>query len=162
MAKWLNCLMAHSNSAKPFNHPTIQPFIMAYWLIKSEPEAFSLEDFRTEQVTVWNGVRNYTARNNLRAMAFGDTCIFYRSVTKPACIALAKVVREHYPDPTVEGDTWSAVDVELVSEFAQEVSLSQIKEMPELQNMALLRLSRLSVQPVTQEEFDIIISLSKG
>jgi predicted RNA-binding protein with PUA-like domain len=134
---------------------------MAYWLIKTEPETYSLDDFRNEKVTVWNGVRNYAARNNLRAMQFDDLCLFYRSVTKPAVIALARVVREHYPDPTAEGDLWSAVDVEFVSEFATEVPLSKIKETPELKDMALLRLSRLSVQPVTDAEFEIIMGLSK-
>jgi predicted RNA-binding protein with PUA-like domain len=129
---------------------------MAYWLIKTEPETYSLDDFRAEKVTIWNGVRNYAARNNLRAMQYGDLCLFYRSVHKPAVIALAKIVREHYPDPTAEGDTWSAVDVELIEEFKTEVSLADIKATPELQNMALLRLSRLSVQPVTDEEFSLI------
>ena len=133
---------------------------MAYWLIKSEPDAFSLDDFRKEKVTVWYGVRNYTARINLRAMKLGDVCIFYRSVMKPAAIALARVVREHYPDPTAEGDTWSAVDVELVEEFRCEVPLSTIKITPELQSMALLKLSRLSVQPVTAEEFDTLYKMS--
>jgi predicted RNA-binding protein with PUA-like domain len=135
---------------------------MAYWLVKSEPEAFSLEDFRKEQVTIWNGVRNYTARNNLKTMQLGDICIFYRSVTKPAAIALAKVVREFYQDPTTEEVAWVAVDLELIEEFKTEVSLNTIKTIPELQNMALLRLSRLSVQPVTAEEFDIIYKMGKA
>jgi predicted RNA-binding protein with PUA-like domain len=134
---------------------------MTYWLIKSEPETFSLEDFRKEQVTVWYGVRNYTARNNLKAMQMGDICLFYRSVTKPAAIALSKVVREHYQDPTTEEVAWVAVDVQLIEEFKSEVSLSTIKGVPELQNMALLKLSRLSVQPVTAEEFEIICKMGR-
>ena len=134
---------------------------MAYWLIKSEPETFSLADFRTEKVTVWYGVRNYTARNNLRSMQYDDICIFYRSVTKPAAIALARVVREAYQDPTTDVVAWLAVDVELIEEFTQEVPLSVIKQTSELQNMALLRLSRLSVQPVTDVEFDVICRLGR-
>jgi predicted RNA-binding protein with PUA-like domain len=135
---------------------------MAYWLIKSEPETFSLDDFRNEKVTVWYGVRNYTARNNLRAMQMGDICVFYRSVTKPAIIALSKVVRENYQDPTTEETAWVAVDVELIEEFKKEIPLSMVKEIPELQNMALLKLSRLSVQPVTPDEFDVICKLGRG
>ncbi|MEY4906090.1 MAG: hypothetical protein RLZZ292_3905 [Bacteroidota bacterium] len=135
---------------------------MNYWLIKSEPETFSLDHFRAEQVTVWYGVRNYTARNNLRAMQLGDICIFYRSVTKPAAIALARVVRESYQDPKTEETAWVAVDVELIEEFKREVSLKEVKQMPELENMALLKLSRLSVQPVTALEFEVICKLGRG
>lgn len=135
---------------------------MNYWLIKSEPDTFSLDHFREEKVTVWYGVRNYTARNNLRAMQLGDICIFYRSVTKPAAIALAKVVRENYQDPTTEETAWVAVDVELIEEFKREIPLSEVKQTPELENMALLKLSRLSVQPVTAEEFEVICKLGRG
>ena len=133
---------------------------MTYWLVKSEPESFSIEDFQKEKVTVWYGVRNYTARNNLRAMQVDDICIFYRSVTKPAAIAFARVAREHYQDPTTEEAAWLAVDLEFMEAFKKEVPLSIIKETPELQNMALLKLSRLSVQPVTPEEFEIISKMS--
>jgi predicted RNA-binding protein with PUA-like domain len=135
---------------------------MNYWLIKSEPETFSLDHFRAEKVTVWYGVRNYTARNNLRAMQLGDICIFYRSVTKPAAIALARVVRENYQDPTTEETAWVAVDVELVEEFKREIPLSEVKQTPELENMALLKLSRLSVQPVTAMEFEVICKLGRN
>ncbi len=135
---------------------------MNYWLIKSEPETFSLDHFRAEKVTIWYGVRNYTARNNLRAMQLDDICIFYRSVTKPAAIALARVVREHYQDPKTEETAWVAVDVELIEEFKREVSLKEVKQTPELENMALLKLSRLSVQPVTALEFEVICKLGRG
>ena len=135
---------------------------MNYWLIKSEPETFSLDHFRAEKVTVWYGVRNYTARNNLRAMQLGDICIFYRSVTKPAAIALARVVRENYQDPTTEETAWIAVDVELIEEFKREIPLSEVKQTSGLENMALLKLSRLSVQPVTAMEFEIICKLGRG
>jgi predicted RNA-binding protein with PUA-like domain len=134
---------------------------MAHWLIKSEPETFSLDDFRTEKVTVWYGVRNYTARNNLRFMQLGDLALFYRSVKKPAAIAIAKVVREYYQDPTTEETAWVAVDFELIEEFRTEVPLSKIKETPELQNMELLRLSRLSTQRVSEEEFNIVCKMGR-
>jgi predicted RNA-binding protein with PUA-like domain len=134
---------------------------MNYWLIKSEPETFSLDHFRAEKVTVWYGVRNYTARNNLRAMQLGDICIFYRSVTKPAAIALARVARENYQDPTTEETAWVAVDVELIEEFKREVSLQEVKKTPELESMALLKQSRLSVQPVTALEFEVICKLGR-
>jgi predicted RNA-binding protein with PUA-like domain len=134
---------------------------MNYWLVKSEPETFSLDHFRAEKVTVWYGVRNYTARNNLRAMQLGDMCIFYRSVTKPAAIALARVVRENYQDPTTEETAWVAVDIELMEAFKTEIPLSQVKQTPELEHMALLKQSRLSVQPVTAEEFEVICKLGR-
>jgi predicted RNA-binding protein with PUA-like domain len=134
---------------------------MSYWLIKSEPETFSIDDFRTEKVTVWYGVRNYTARNNLRLMQLGDLAIFYRSVKKPAAIAIAKVVREYYQDPTTEETAWVAVDFELIEEFRNEIPLSKVKETPELQGMELLRLSRLSTQRVSDDEFDIICKMGR-
>ena len=135
---------------------------MAYWLIKSEPETFSLEDFRNEKVTVWYGVRNYTARNNLKTMQLGDVAVFYRSVTKPAIQGLSRVVREHYQDPTTELPAWVAVDFELIEEFRNEIPLSKVKEIPELQSMELLKQSRLSVQRVTNDEFEVICKLGRG
>jgi predicted RNA-binding protein with PUA-like domain len=133
---------------------------MNYWLIKSEPDAFSLADFVTEKTTVWNGVRNYTARNYLKTMQLGDMCLFYRSVVKPAVVATCKVVKEFYQDPTTDLTAWVAVEVELVDILEKEVSLNLIKQTPELQNMLLLKMSRLSVQPVTPAEWDMIQKLS--
>jgi predicted RNA-binding protein with PUA-like domain len=133
---------------------------MNYWLIKSEPDAFSLADFVTEKTTVWNGVRNYTARNYLKTMQLGDMCLFYRSVVKPAVVATCRVVKEFYQDPTTDLTAWVAVEVELVDIFEKEVSLSVIKQTPELQNMLLLKMSRLSVQPVTLAEWAVIQKLS--
>ena len=134
---------------------------MNYWLIKSEPDAFSLADFVNEKTTVWNGVRNYTARNYLKMMQLGDICLFYRSVMKPAVVATCKVVKEFYQDPTTDLTAWVAVEVALMDIFEKEVSLSVIKQTPELQKMLLLKMSRLSVQPVTPQEWDIIQKLSK-
>lgn len=129
---------------------------MNYWLVKSEPESYSLENFQEQKIAVWDGVRNYTARNNIRAMAQGDTCIFYRSVEKPAVIALCRVVRESFQDPTTDNPAWLSVELELTEIFKKEMSLTEVKNHPALQNMILLKISRLSVQPVTPEEFDFI------
>ncbi len=138
---------------------------MNYWLIKSEPESYSLDDFRKEKIGRWDGVRNYTARNNLRAMKIDDICIFYRSVTKPAVIALSRVTCEAYPDPTIEDpkdlDRWSCVEVELTEEFPTELSLADIKTNDLLKDMALLKLSRLSVQPVRADEFEEICRICR-
>jgi predicted RNA-binding protein with PUA-like domain len=130
---------------------------MNYWLVKSEPETFSLEDFEAEQVTVWYGVRNYQARNNLKAMQLGDVCLFYQSVTKPGVIATCTVVSEHYPDPKSEQPhNWVAVDLEIGVRFSRKITLAEVKADDFLQGMILLKNSRLSVQPVTKEEFDYI------
>jgi predicted RNA-binding protein with PUA-like domain len=134
---------------------------MQYWLVKSEPETFSLDDFRAESVTVWYGVRNYQARNNLRAMQMGDKCLFYRSVTKPAVVATCEVVREHYQDPTTEETAWLAVDLRFVAALSNEVSLTTIKATPELADMPLLKASRLSVQPVSAEAYALIVAMGK-
>jgi predicted RNA-binding protein with PUA-like domain len=95
-------------------------------------------------------------------MQMGDICVFYRSVTKPAIQGLSKIVKEYYQDPTTEEVAWVAVDIEFIEEFKNEIPLSTVKVTPELQNMALLKLSRLSVQPVTSDEFDIICKMGRG
>lgn len=134
---------------------------MNYWLIKSEPSTYSIDDLQKETQTFWSGVRNYAARNNLRAMQKGDICIFYHSVNNPAIVGLAKVVGESYQDPTTEDTAWVVVDVEFKQKFKQPISLAEVKKHPELADMELLRLSRLSVQKVTKEEFNYIIKLTK-
>jgi predicted RNA-binding protein with PUA-like domain len=134
---------------------------MNYWLIKSEPETYSIDDLIRENVGRWDGVRNYTARNNLRTMQLGDMCFFYRSVHKPAVQGLCKIVKEHYPDPTTDNAAWVCVDIEYVDTLKNEVSLAAIKTNPALENMSLLKLSRLSVQPVTMDEFDEILRMSE-
>lgn len=134
---------------------------MNYWLIKSEPTTYSIDDLQKEKQTFWSGVRNYAARNNLRAMQMGDICIFYHSVKNPAIVGLAKVVRESYQDPTTDDTAWSVVDVEFLQKFKQPITLGEVKQHPELANMELLRLSRLSVQKVSKQEFDYILKLAK-
>ena len=130
-----------------------------YWLVKQEPSAYSWENFVADGKTAWTGVRNYTARNNLRAMRKDDQVFFYHSVTDKAVIGIAKVMREAYPDPNaIEGD-WSAVDLAPVKALSHPVSLDEIKRNPKLKGIALLRLSRLSVQPLTSAEFQEIVRM---
>ena len=130
-----------------------------HWLVKQEPSAYSWDDLERDGRTSWTGVRNYTARNNLRAMQSGDEVLFYHSVTDKAVIGIARVVRSAYEDPTADAGEWSAVDIAPVKKFQRPVTLEESKKNPKLKQMALLRLSRLSVQPVTPEEFREIVRL---
>jgi predicted RNA-binding protein with PUA-like domain len=134
---------------------------MNYWLIKSEPNTYSWDDFVKEKKTLWNGVRNFQARNNLRAMREGDFVFFYHSVHNPSVVGIAKVVKEAYQDPTTEDPNWVVVDLEPYQPLKNTVSLQKIKETPDLQNIALIRQSRLSVMPLKQEEFDLILALAE-
>jgi len=150
-----------------------------YWLVKSEPEVFSFDDLLAApgRTTHWDGVRNFAARNHLRAMKKGDRVLFYHSSAKPtAVVGLAEVVREAYPDSTAldkkdphfdpkskpDDPTWFMVDIKAVEAFKRPVSLDEIKKVKELGKMALLRLGRLSVQPVTPEEFETVTRLGSG
>ena len=130
-----------------------------FWLVKQEPSAYSWTDFVRDGKTAWTGVRNFTARNNLRAMRNGDAAFFYHSVTEKAVVGIAKVVREAYPDPTAKEGDWSAVDLAPDKALSKPVPLEEIKKNAKLKQMALLRLSRLSVQPVSKAEFDEIARL---
>ncbi len=130
-----------------------------YWLIKSEPTVYSWEQFLAEQRTFWNGVRNFQARNNLRSMKTGDLVFFYHSVKNPAVVGIAQVVREAYQDPTSEDTNWVVVDLIPHKTLTKVVTLQQIKTEPILQNMALLRQSRLSVMPVSAEEFGKLLEM---
>ena len=131
-----------------------------FWLVKQEPSAYSWADFVADGKTSWTGVRNYTARNNLRTMSKGDAVLFYHSVSEKAVVGIAKVAREAYPDPTATEDDWSAVDLVPEKALPKAVTLEEIKRNPRLKGMALLRLSRLSVQPVTSVEFAEIIRMA--
>ena len=133
---------------------------MAYWLIKSEPFKYSWDQFEQDGQTFWDGVRNYAARNNLRAMKRDDQLFFYHSNEGLEIVGIAKVVKEAYQDPTTDEDAWVVVDVKPVKRLRTPVSLKTIKADPRLQDMALLRLSRLSVQPVTGEEYAIVLELA--
>ncbi len=130
------------------------------WLVKSEPSAYSFDQLVADGHTAWTGVRNYTARNNLRAMKKGDTVLFYHSNEGKAVVGLARVSREAYQDPTTKDD-WSAVDVEPVRPLPRPVTLAELKADPVGSKMALVRLGRLSVSPVTGEELDRVLDLAR-
>lgn len=132
---------------------------MNYWLIKSEPFKYSWEQFSKDKKTGWDGVRNYAARNNLKAMKKGDLALFYHSNEGLCIVGIAKVVKEHYQDPTTEETAWVSVDFAPYKALKKPVTLADIKADKFLQNMQLVKLSRLSVGVVTQEEFDKILLL---
>ena len=131
-----------------------------FWLVKQEPSTYSWTNFVADGKTSWTGVRNYTARNNLRAMRKGDAVFFYHSVIDKAVIGIAKVTREAYPDPTATEGDWSAVDLAPEKELPRPVTLDEIKGNPRLKEIALLRLSRLSVQPLSGAEFQEIVRMA--
>ena len=132
---------------------------MNYWLIKSEPFKYSWDQFTKDKKTCWDGVRNYAARNNLKAMKKGDLALFYHSNEGLCIVGIAKVVKEHYQDPTTEETAWVSVDFAPYKALKKPVTLADIKVDKFLQNMQLVKLSRLSVGVVTQEEFDKILLL---
>jgi predicted RNA-binding protein with PUA-like domain len=132
-----------------------------FWLVKQEPEAYSWDDFVKDGGTAWTGVRNFQARNNLRAMKKGDCVFFYHSVSDKQVVGVAKVLREHYPDPTAKEGDWSAVELAPVKALKQRVDLERIKKEPGLKEMALLKNSRLSVQPVTKEQAERLLELAE-
>jgi predicted RNA-binding protein with PUA-like domain len=133
---------------------------MNYWLIKSEPFKYSWEQFNKEGVTFWDGVRNYGARNNLKAMKKGDLLLWYHSNEGLEIVGIAKVSKEFYQDPTTEDEAWVVVDVKPFKNLKKPVSLAQIKADGRLQNMDLVRLGRLSVQTVKEEEWNIVMEMA--
>ncbi len=136
---------------------------MAHWLIKSEPSAYAYAQLERDRRTAWTGVRNFEARNNLRAMAPGDLCLFYHSVKEKAVVGVAKVVKAAYPDPTAkEAEDWVCIDVAPERALPRPVTLAAIKATPALKSMALLRRSRLSVVPVPEREYRLVVSLGTG
>lgn len=133
---------------------------MNYWLAKSEPFKYSWEQFVKDGKTVWDGVRNYAARINLREMKKGDKVFFYHSNEGLCIVGIAEVLKEAYPDPTIDDDRWVAVDLKPVKTLKQSVSLADMKQVPELENMDLIRLGRLSVGRVTDKEYKIIMKMA--
>lgn len=132
-----------------------------YWLVKSEPFKYSWAQFVKDGRTYWDGVRNYQARNNLRAMKKGDRALFYHSNEGLEIVGVAEVIREHYQDPTTDDERWSVVDLKPLRALAKPVSLQRIKQDPRLQQMQLLRQMRLSVSAVTEDEYHVILALGK-
>ena len=131
-----------------------------FWLVKQEPDSYSWADFVSEGKTAWTGVRNYTARNNLRKMAKGDEVLFYHSGEEKAAVGIAKVTRTAYRDATAEEGDWSAVDLAPVKPLRKSVTLAEIKSKPQLKNIALVRQSRLSVMPLGAKEFATIVKMA--
>ena len=132
---------------------------MAYWLVKSEPDAYSWQQLVKDKETSWDGVRNYAARGHLKNMKKGDEVFYYHSNEGTDIVGIAKVVKEFYQDPTTDDERWVSVMLKPVRAIKKPVSLAQIKDDKRLQNMALVRIGGLSVQPVTEEEWNIILEL---
>ncbi len=131
---------------------------MKFWLVKQEPEKYSFDDLLRDGATVWDGVRNYQARNNLREMKTGDKVLFYHSVSEKAVVGLAVVTTENFPDSTDE--KWTAVEIKPLEKFAKSVTLDEIKTCEDLRNIALIKQSRLSVMPLSKKEFQIITAMA--
>jgi predicted RNA-binding protein with PUA-like domain len=135
---------------------------MNYWLVKSEPSKYSWDKFESDKQTFWDGVRNYQARNNLKAMKKGDLVLWYHSNQGKEIVGIAKVVKEAYQDPTTSDTNWVVVDLKPFKKLKNPVSLELIKADPKLQQIGLIKQSRLSVMPVTAAEFDHILALSEN
>ncbi|MEO9144602.1 MAG: EVE domain-containing protein [Ginsengibacter sp.] len=133
---------------------------MNYWLVKSEPYKYSWQQFLKDKKTFWDGVRNYAARNNLRAMKKGDEVLFYHSNEGMEIVGIAMVVKESYQDPTTEDEKWVVVDLSPVKALKKPVTLAQVKAEPKFANMELVKNSRLSVQKVTPDEWELIMRMS--
>ena len=132
---------------------------MNYWLIKSEPSAYSWEQLKKDKKTAWTGVRNYAARNNLKAMKKGDLCFFYHSNDGLCIVGIAKVAKEFYQDPTTQEEAWVCVDMEPHKELKKSVTLSELKADANLKNMQFVKIGRLSVSVVTKTEFDKVCKM---
>lgn len=134
---------------------------MNHWLVKQEPEKYSFDNLLNEGKTVWTGVRNFQARNNLRSMKSGDKVLFYHSVTEKAVVGTAHISREAFQDTTDETGKWVAVEIQAIEKFRKPVTLDEIKAREDLRNIALVKQSRLSVLPLTEKEFETIVNLAK-
>lgn len=133
---------------------------MAYWLVKSEPFKYSWQQLLKDKIATWDGVRNYAARNNLKAMKKGDEVLFYHSNEGVEIVGIAKVAKEFYQDPTTELEAWVVVDLKAFKELKKPVTLQQVKADKRLANMDLVRLGRLSVQTVKEDEWQVIMELA--
>ena len=133
---------------------------MQYWLVKSEPDEYSWQRFKQEKRTMWDGIRNYQARNFMRAMQKNDLVLFYHSKIGKEIVGLCSVVKTHYPDPTAESGDWSCVDLKAGKALPHPVSLSQLKADKIFKNCYLVRNARLSVMPITDKEYQRIMELS--
>src|SRR5436190_11854846 len=132
------------------------------WMVKQEPETYSWDDFVRDGRTDWTGVRNFQARNNLKQMKVSDRVLFYHSGTGKCVVGIAEVAKAAYADPTANDAQWVAVDLKPVKPLKTDVPLASIRYNPKLSNLPLIRQSQLSVMPLTKEEFDVIVAMSKG
>ena len=133
---------------------------MSYWLVKSEPSAYSWDQFVKDGKTFWNGVRNYAARNNLKAMKKGDEVLFYHSNEGLEIVGIARLIKEHYQDPTTKEEAWVVVDLKPVKKLKKPVPLAELKKDKRLADMDLIRLGRLSVQTVKESEWKVIMEMA--
>ena len=133
---------------------------MSYWLVKSEPSVYGYDQLEKDGQTTWDGVRNYAARNHLKAMKKGDQVLFYHSNEGLDIVGIAKVSKEHYQDPTTDEEAWVVVDLKPYKRLRKPVSLNDIKNDKRLKDMALVRIGRLSVQPVTEKEWKVIMAIA--
>ena len=133
----------------------------SFWIIKQEPSQYSWQQFEKDGSTYWDGVRNYQARNNLRAMKKGDKLLFYHSVIGKEIVGIAEVTRESYPDPTTNDERWVVVDLKPLKAFKIPVPLEIIKTHQELSDIPLIKQSRLSVMPIKKKEFQVLLKLGK-
>jgi len=133
---------------------------MNYWLMKTEPETFSWDDLVRDKKAGWDGVRNFQARTHLKNMKKGDEAFVYHTGDEKSVVGIARITKEHYPDPS--DNAWVAVEIVPVRKLKKPVTLAQIKADKRLTNMVLVKASRLSVQPVKPEEFDMVVALSEG
>lgn len=133
---------------------------MNYWIIKSEPFKYSWQQLLDDGWTFWDGVRNYQARNNLREMKAGDYCLYYHSNEGKEIVGICKVIKESYPDPTIDDERWLAVDVEPVKSLEKSVTLKEMKADDRLTELGLIRNGRLSVIACSKEHYDIIMELA--
>ena len=134
---------------------------ISFWIVKQEPTKYSWKQFQIDGSTYWDGVRNYQARNNLKTMKQDDLVLFYHSVIGKEIVGICVVTREFYQDPTTEDDRWVVVDLKPIDSIKVPVSLDQIKAHKELENLPLIKQSRLSVMPITKNEFQLILKLGK-
>jgi predicted RNA-binding protein with PUA-like domain len=134
---------------------------MNYWLVKSDPDTYGWDELVKDGKTRWDGIRSYAARNHLKGMKKGDKVLFYHSQVNPSVVGIAKVAKEYYQDPTTDEDAWVCVDLEAGQALKNPVTLPQIKSDKRLKNIPLLKIGRLSVMPVSKDEFDTILELGK-
>ena len=134
---------------------------MNYWLVKSEPTTFSFERLMKEGATCWDGIRSYAARNHLRDMKKGDSVLFYHSGDSKSVVGIASVAKEHYQDPTTKEEAWVAVDLKAIKPLNTAVTLAAIKKEKKLKTIGLIRIPRLSVMPLTGDEFELLSQMGK-